>query len=56
MTTTYLILSALLYSVAVWCEWAERKSRRWYRDRMLLRASGMCFGLATVLLVMGISE
>jgi hypothetical protein len=56
MTTTYLLLSLAFYACSLWCEWAERKSKRWYQDRMLLRMSGACFGLASVLLGLGISE
>ena len=53
--TTYLIISVSLYSLSVVCEWAERKSPKWYRDRMLLRLSGFFFGLATVALACAIA-
>lgn len=55
MKPTYLLIAAVLIAASVWREWAERKSRLWYKDRMLLRASGYFFGIAYVLLVLVIA-
>lgn len=55
MTTTLILIALVLYSLSVFCEWAERKSRKWYSDRMLLRLSGFFFGLATVALACAIA-
>ena len=49
MTTTYITLSVLFFILAVLCEWAERKSRQWYRDRNLLRASGALMALGAAM-------
>jgi hypothetical protein len=55
MTTICIITSVVLYGLSVLCEWAERKSRRWYSDPMLLRLSGFFFALATVAMAVGVS-
>lgn len=39
-------MSIVLLTLALLCEHAERKSRRWYQDRMMLRVAGICYGLA----------
>lgn len=55
MTTTLILIAVVLYSLSALCEWAERKSRKWYNDRMLLRLSGFFFGLATVSVALAFS-
>lgn len=49
MTTTYIFLAFVFFILALLCEWAERKSRKWYRDRNLLRASGFCMAMGATM-------
>jgi len=51
---TYLTLFVVCSFLALLCEHLEVKSRKWYRDRMLLRASGFLAALAVVFLVLGV--
>lgn len=56
MTPTYILISAAFYALWAFFEWAERKSKRWYRDRMMLRAAGYCFALGNVFTGLAIAE
>jgi hypothetical protein len=55
MKPTYIIMAAVFFSLALAAEWGERKSRRWYRDRNLLRASGFCVALGLVMVACAIA-
>ena len=55
MTITYILASIALYGLSIHCELAERKSRKWYADRNLLRLSGFFFALGTVALACAIA-
>lgn len=55
MTTTYIITSLALFALSLICELAERKSKLWYRDRLMLRGTGFFFGLGCIVLAMGIA-
>lgn len=54
MTLTYTLLAILFYSLWALAEYAERKSRKWYRDRMMLRAAGYAFALANIMTALAI--
>lgn len=44
----YAILSVVCFSLSLLCEWAERKSRLWYQDRIMIRLSGFFCALGWV--------
>lgn len=46
MTYIYLTIMLAFACCAVACTIAERKSRKWYQDRLLLRLSGFFSALA----------
>lgn len=55
MTSIAILVGVLaLLAVALLCEWAEKKSRKFYTDQALLRASGFCIGAALTAALFGI--
>lgn len=53
---TYLFIAAVGFVCWLLCEIAERKSRKWYDDRNLLRLSGACLLVGLVSLSLFINE
>lgn len=47
-TTTYLAVTIACWCVAGLAEHAERRSRMWLEDRMLLRYAGVFYALGAV--------
>ena len=44
----YLLLALIFAGCSVICTIAERKSRKWYQDRIMLRLSGFFAAMACV--------
>lgn len=53
--TTYAFLAGLFFFLWVCCEYAERKSKKWYADRNLLRLAGACLLASSVSLALFIN-